>query len=85
MFLFILLSGDKLQRDNLPYLLFTFLWICGKTVVIIVSVRYTQHVGESKTKIMILLVIEVGRSSACINNIYLYMIIVTAQLTYLKN
>ena len=35
---FILLPGDKLERDNLPYLLFTFLWICDYTVIITIII-----------------------------------------------
>ena len=35
---FILLPVDKLERDNLPYLLFTFLWICDYTVIITINI-----------------------------------------------
>ena len=35
---FILLPGDKLERDNLPYLLFTSLWICDYTVIITIII-----------------------------------------------
>ena len=41
----ILLSGDKLDRDNLPYLLFTFLflWICEQRVAIIIMVSFERN------------------------------------------
>ena len=42
--------------------------------------KYTCHVGESHIKITILVVIVVGASNGWGNNIYLYMIIITAEL-----
>ena len=54
---FILLPGDKLERDNLPYLLFTFLWICDYTVIItiiiiiiIIAKVQKQHLRALKVK-----------------------------------
>ena len=55
---FILLPGDKLERDNLPYLLFTFLQICDYTVIIttiniiiiIIAKVQKQHLRTLKVK-----------------------------------
>jgi len=53
---FILLPGDKLERDNLPYLLFSFLWICDYTVIItiiiiiIIAKVQKQHLRALKVK-----------------------------------
>ena len=54
----ILLPGDKLKRDNLPYLLFTFLQTCDYkviiTIIIIISIIITnvqkQHLRALKVK-----------------------------------
>ena len=52
----ILLPGDKLKRDNLPYLLFTFLQICDYTVIItiiiiiIITNVQKQHLRALKVK-----------------------------------
>ena len=39
MFQFILLSGDKLERDNLFYLLFTFYGFVNKQLLLLTSDR----------------------------------------------
>ena len=52
----ILLPGDKLKRDNLPYLLYTFLQICDYTVIItiiiiiIITNVQKQHLRALKVK-----------------------------------
>ena len=53
----ILLPGDKLKRDNLPYLLYTFLQFCDYTVIItiiiiiiIITNVQKQHLRALKVK-----------------------------------